>query len=321
MNDKHIIFFSYAQGDYKDEETTFFDRVDLFNFLSVIFKFKKDSDKKFFSWFREQLQGDVRYKSGKLVEIFFDREDVRWGQRWEFILQERLKKSIFLIAVITPDYINSKNCNDEYMCFVEREKNIGKNDLILPVYFMKDKRLHRRLKGKKITPEIPLIEDMASRSFIDWTSLRINWFDAEIWPDLVGQLSDEICKRLNEESSLLENLSDDYIEYCLNKENENVDKFDIIEEHYLMCSDTQSHVIQILYKSVEGKMFIDDLYELIISCYGSDTIGSSDELYFRVKDLERKGLVEIDRITNRKTLVILPSSVSYAIMRRKLSDS
>lgn len=40
------------------------------------------------------------------------------------------------IPIITPSFFQSPACYDELKKFIQREKEIGRNDLILPVYYV-----------------------------------------------------------------------------------------------------------------------------------------------------------------------------------------
>ncbi len=84
--------------------------------------------------FGERLSTEVQVQSGTEFPIFQDRNDIKWGQNWKQRLDESLDEVMFLIPIITPGFFKSRPCRDELEKFLEREKKLERNDLILPVY-------------------------------------------------------------------------------------------------------------------------------------------------------------------------------------------
>jgi hypothetical protein len=78
-------------------------------------------------WLRQQL-------SRSQVRIFFDREDIRTGNRWRTKLGEALKSSRCIICLWSPLYFQSKWCLSEWKTFDERSK-LAKRDLVLPASY------------------------------------------------------------------------------------------------------------------------------------------------------------------------------------------
>src|SRR5690242_15064781 len=86
--------------------------------------------------FREQLSAEVRAQTGKDFAIFQDRNDIAWGQNWKRRIDEALDTVTLLIVIITPSFFHSQACRDEVSKFVDRERVLGRDDLILPVYYI-----------------------------------------------------------------------------------------------------------------------------------------------------------------------------------------
>lgn len=86
---------------------------------------------------RERLQQSVRFHTGiSKFEIFFDRKDIGWGQQWEERIKNSLNDALLLFPVITPSYFASKSCRAECLAFQERQEKLGRDDLILPIYYL-----------------------------------------------------------------------------------------------------------------------------------------------------------------------------------------
>ena len=116
---------------------------------------------------RERLQGEVSMQWGDKVEIFQDLE-MHWGVDWDQRIKSFLDATIFLIPVVTPRYLKRPACRAELERFIERETALGRNDLILPFYYLNA----RALEVPELRQKDPLAEVLASRQRVDWRSLR-----------------------------------------------------------------------------------------------------------------------------------------------------
>ena len=118
--------------------------------------------------FRERLAAEVRVQTGEEFLIFQDRADIAWGQNWQQRIGQALDTVTLLLVIITPGFFRSPHCRAETEQFLDRERQLGRDDLILPVYYVS-------------TPEIddpgrrdadPLAATLAARQHADWRELR-----------------------------------------------------------------------------------------------------------------------------------------------------
>jgi len=112
---------------------------------------------------RQMLEEEVRALSGEDFEIFQDYEDIHWGQKWEERLNGALDGSTLLISVVTPRYIKKEFCRKEVLRFLERESKLGRNDLVLSIYYI-DTDLG--------TSNDPVISAISNHQYYDWRDLR-----------------------------------------------------------------------------------------------------------------------------------------------------
>jgi WD40 repeat protein len=108
------VFFSYASFDDRDRRL---------------------------SHLRERLEGELRAVSGRRLKIFQDRLEVNWGQAWKSALDNYLDSASVLVAVITPTFLTSAECRREIRAFRAREERLGREDLILPLYYIECEEL------------------------------------------------------------------------------------------------------------------------------------------------------------------------------------
>jgi formylglycine-generating enzyme required for sulfatase activity len=106
----------------------------LFAFLSYA---HADDEDRSVSFFVQQLQAEIRRQMGlRDFVIYQDRDQLAWGQSWKRQIDESLDASAFLIAILSPSFFASKECVRELAKFREREKTLGRDDLILPVVWI-----------------------------------------------------------------------------------------------------------------------------------------------------------------------------------------
>ena len=113
---------------------------------------------------RSRLEGEIRMHTGQEFKIFQDKRDLSWGQHWKTRLDDTLLSVTFLIPVITPSYFNSSACRDEFEKFSIREKQLGENRLILPIYYLSSDPIADA--NSEDSDEIAKI--LASRNWADW---------------------------------------------------------------------------------------------------------------------------------------------------------
>ena len=95
--------------------------------------------------FREHLGDEVHIQTGEEFLIFQDRKDLQWGENWKKRIEESLDDATFLIPIITPSFFKSQACRDELERFLDREKKLGRNDLVLPIWKGSIHRLPKRV--------------------------------------------------------------------------------------------------------------------------------------------------------------------------------
>ena len=136
-------------------------------FLSYT-RFDNAHDEDRITRFCERLSGEVKMHTGRPFPIFRDKKDIKWGQRWRERLEGGLDEAVFLIPILTPSYFQSQPCREEYELFLEREKKLGRNDLILAVYYVECDELEE----PAIQESNPWAKDLSERQYEDWRNLR-----------------------------------------------------------------------------------------------------------------------------------------------------
>ena len=122
--------------------------------------------------FRERLSDEVHIQTGEEFSIFQDRKDILWGQNWKKRIEESIDEVTFLIPIITPSFFNSPTCRDELQRFLEREKELERDDLVLPTYYVDCPLLND--EEKRAGDE--LAQAIVDHQYADWRDLRFEPF-------------------------------------------------------------------------------------------------------------------------------------------------
>jgi CheY-like chemotaxis protein len=117
------------------------------------------------SGLKQLLELGVQVVTGdESFNIFQDVEDIELGRPWQHELDRAISSSTLLIPIVTPLYFNSEPCRDELARFIEHEKRLGRDDLILPIYFVDAPVLERN----DLLAKDPLAGELAKRQRYDF---------------------------------------------------------------------------------------------------------------------------------------------------------
>lgn len=122
--------------------------------------------------FREMLEEEVRQATGEPnFTIFQDKEHIGPGKPWLKFIEEKLEQAVMLIIIITPGYFRSSMCRKELDLFLRREKELGRNDLILPIYWYRADEIEAHKENENEVAQILL-----QRQFADFREVVVQGF-------------------------------------------------------------------------------------------------------------------------------------------------
>ena len=153
-------------------------------FMSYV-RFNDEHDDGQLSAFRERLSAEVRAQTGNEFPIFQDRNDIAWGQSWQQRIDETLDAVTLLLVIITPGLFRSPACRNEVKRFLERERNLNRQDLILPVYYI----TAREMDDPDLRESDDLARVLAARQYADWRELRFESFTSPVVRKAMAQLA------------------------------------------------------------------------------------------------------------------------------------
>ena len=118
--------------------------------------------------FRDALSGTLRFVSGNDVAVFQEGTDVAIGEPIQERISQSLNEAMVLVPVITPSFFTDPNCREILARFLERERQLGRNDLVPAVYYQQV----AGLKDAEAQANDELLRNLARRHMLDWQPLR-----------------------------------------------------------------------------------------------------------------------------------------------------
>lgn len=136
--------------------------------------------------FRERLAREVSMHSRQELTILQDRNESLWVQTWKDRVVDHLDDVTFLIAILTPRFFVNPDCRSDLRLFFQREQELKRDDLVLPVYYVTCPLLEDPAKWKRDDLAEKLKEHTPP---IDWRELRFEPFTSP----LIGQKLRELA--------------------------------------------------------------------------------------------------------------------------------
>ena len=67
-----------------------------------------------------ELAQEYEFQFGTRLQVFVDKKDLRWGDDWQAEIDRNIEETHFLIPCVTPRYLSSQACRDEFLQFLGR---------------------------------------------------------------------------------------------------------------------------------------------------------------------------------------------------------
>lgn len=126
--------------------------------------------------------------TGEPIELFLDRDDIAWGQRWRRVIDEGLEEVAFFIPVLTPRYFFSPECRRELQSFTRKAIDLGAGELIMPLLYVDVQELHED------EPDDELVALVKKFQWEDWTDLAYADVSSEAYRRGVGKLAKQLVE-------------------------------------------------------------------------------------------------------------------------------
>jgi TIR domain len=118
----------------------------------------------------DRIYRELRAQLGRTVDNFKlwrDKDALAAGEHWKEKLTEAVSESVFFIMMVSPSALNSPFCRFEFERFSDREKELGRDDLVFPILYI----TLPELEGQREDMD-PVISTIANRQYVDWRLIR-----------------------------------------------------------------------------------------------------------------------------------------------------
>jgi hypothetical protein len=142
--------------------------------------------------------GALNLRAGEEVRLFQDTEAIPFGADWAAHIEQSISEVTFFIPVISPSFLRSKHCCDEFRAFRRRMAALDRDDLIFPIHYVDVQRFD--------STESVFGDDFAALQRSNWIDFRSLFFDepesskARQWADA---LATSVLGAMRRESSLV----------------------------------------------------------------------------------------------------------------------
>lgn len=112
------------------------------------------------------VAGQFEMLTGEPLELFLDKDAIKWGEDWHGKIDSSLASVAFFIPAMTPRYFMSPECRREMQFFARQATRLGIKELVLPLLYVDVPFLHNE------TTEDDLITLVRTFQWEDWRELR-----------------------------------------------------------------------------------------------------------------------------------------------------
>lgn len=170
--------------------------------FAALFSYAREDDEndgKRLTSLKRHLEAEIRLQTGQDFKIFQDVADTPIGQHWYQKITSVINGSTFLIAIITPSFLNSNMCRDEVSRFIDREQELGRNDLIFPILYAETTTLANEGDG--------IAKDLNCRQYYPWRELRFEPFDSTQYRSGIADIAGKIIAAIESSKTLSDDLT------------------------------------------------------------------------------------------------------------------
>ncbi len=125
--------------------------------------------------------------TGGDLELFLDRDALRWGDDWRERIAEALAAATFFIPIMTPRYFDSAECRREVIRFAREASRLGVESLVLPVLYAPVSDL----VAEEPSDEALLL--LKPYQYEDWTTLRFEELTSGHYRRAVARLAQRLA--------------------------------------------------------------------------------------------------------------------------------
>lgn len=136
---------------------------------------------------KNRLLLELRIKTGdKHLDIFQDTEII-FGTQWEDKLKKELDEANCLLILLSPLWLNSEECNKEYLYFRDKQTDSNKSRPVIPILF-------DEISETDILDDFKLsiYKELKMFQIADWSELKYESLESPISEKALSKLAKDI---------------------------------------------------------------------------------------------------------------------------------
>ncbi|MEV0673364.1 toll/interleukin-1 receptor domain-containing protein [Mycobacterium sp. NPDC050441] len=138
---------------------------------------------------KEKLDHAFKMHRGEALASFFDRtgdHKLEWGEEWRSKISTTISGTTFFIPVISPSYVKSTMCREEFDEFSEKARNSDLNELVLPILWVP--------VDPETDEERRIFDAAKARQWIDWSQRRKLEESSAPYRALIDEMGERLAK-------------------------------------------------------------------------------------------------------------------------------
>jgi hypothetical protein len=143
---------------------------------------------------RTQIYNDLRLQLGLNFKLWQDTVAIPEGAEWEREIQRAISESVFFIPIVTPSSVASIHCRKEFEAFLDREEELGRENLVFPLLYVRVPALEKEELWRQDT----LLGIIGRRQYFDWQKFRHRSFTEGEIAERIGQFCQNIVESLQQ---------------------------------------------------------------------------------------------------------------------------
>lgn len=117
---------------------------------------------------RARIYSELRLQLGRELRLWQDTAAIPEGSLWEQEIKSAIAEAAFFVPIVTPSAVGSKHCRVEFTSFLERERELGRSNLIFPLLYVRVPALEREDQWR----DDPVLATIGTRQYSDWQDYR-----------------------------------------------------------------------------------------------------------------------------------------------------
>lgn len=142
---------------------------------------------------RERIHEELRSQLGRRkgnFRVWQDKTAIAEGAIWGDEIRAAVDQSVFFVPIITPTAIKSDHCKAEFEHFLDREKQLGRNDLVFPILYIRVPELENESQWRRS----PVLRIVGERQYLNWLDYRHLDMDSKE----IGVAIERFCRSIHD---------------------------------------------------------------------------------------------------------------------------